>query len=119
MSYVLATTLKNTRLSDVVTAIGATGKLVIMDASSNVLATLPLNNPCGSVSGGVLTFNVTGVSASATGAGNAAKAKVTDGTNDIITGLTVATSGADITINNVSIAIGQTVDLTSGSITHG
>jgi hypothetical protein len=119
MAVTYTTTVKNTRLSDVVTALGATGKLVIMTSADAVLATLPLNNPAGSVSGGVLTFNVTGVSASASATGTAAKAKLTDGTNDVLTGLTVGTSGTDVIINNTSITSGQTVTLTSGSITHG
>jgi hypothetical protein len=120
MSVTYRTTLKTTRMNAVVTDIGAAGKLVIgTSGMAAVLATLPLNNPVGTVSGAVLTINVTGVSASATGTGTAAAAKITDGTNDIVTGLTVATSGADITINNASVTSGQTVTLTSGSITHG
>lgn len=119
MSVTYRTSLKTTRMNAVVTDVGATGKLVIMDGSSVVLATLPLNNPIGTVSGAVLALNAAGVSAAAGASGTAALAKITDGTNDIVTGLTVAASGADINISNVSIASGQTVSLTSGNITHG
>jgi hypothetical protein len=37
---------------------------------------------------------------------------------DVVTGLTVGTSGSDINLNSVSITNGQTVTLTSGTITH-
>lgn len=119
MSVTYRTSLKTTRMNAVVTDVGATGKLVIMDGSSAVLATLPLNNPIGTVSNGVLTLNAASVSAAASASGTAALAKITDGTNDIVTGLTVAASGADINVSNVSIASGQTVSLSSGTITHG
>lgn len=120
MSITYRTTLKTTRMNAVVTDIGTTGKLIIGTAGmASTLATLSLNNPAGSVSGAILTLDATSVSASASGTGTAAAAKITDGTNDIITGLTVNTSAADIIINNTSITSGQTVSLTSGSITHG
>ena|SRR5690242_10931223 len=120
MAAIYSTALKNTNLNDVVSALGATGKLVIGTAGmATVLATLPLANPVGSVASGVLTFTTTGVSASASASGTAAAAKFTDGTNDVITGLTVGTSGTDIILSSTAISSGQTVNITSGSITHG
>lgn len=121
MSVTYATTLKTTRMTAVVTAVGATGKLVIGTAAmAATLATLALKNPIGTVANGVLTIDVSGgVSVSATGTGTAAAAKITDGTSDIVTGLTVGTSATDIIISNTSVNTGQTVSLTSGSLTHG
>jgi hypothetical protein len=120
MSVTYATSLKTTRMTAVVTAVGAAGRLIIgTSGMAATLATLPLANPMGTVSGAVLTVTTTGVSASATGTGTAAAAKITDGTNDLITGLTVGVSASDIIISNTSVNTGQTVSLTSGSLTHG
>ena len=53
--------------------------------------------------------------------GTAAAARIrtaaSDGT-DIITGLTVGTSGADINLDSVTITAGQTITINSASITH-
>lgn len=120
MSVTYSTSVKNARLTAVLTAIGAAGQLVIGTAGmAAVLASLALNNPAGSVAAGVLTFNASGVSAAASASGTAAEAKITDGTNDLITGLTVGTSGTDIVISNTNVSSGQTVTLNSGSITAG
>lgn len=119
MAVVYNTTLKNTRMTAVVSAIGTTGKLVIGTTGlGTVLATLSLSATAGTVAGGILTFNAI-TSATAGNTGTAAEAKITDGTNDIVTGLTVGTSGANINLSSTSITTGDTVAITSGSITHG
>ena len=119
MSVVYRTSLKNTRMSAVVTDIGATGKLVIgTSGMAATLATLNLSATAGTVAAGVLTFNAI-TSATASGTGTAAEAKITDGTNDIVTGLTVGTSGTNIVLSSVAVTSGDTVSITSGTITHG
>jgi hypothetical protein len=118
MAIVYNATLKNTRLTDVVNALGATAKLVLMDSSSVVLATIALANPVGTVAAGVLTFTMP-QSATVGTTGTVAKAKLTDGTNDVITGLTVGTSGADINFNGVNWTSGDTATMNSLSITAG
>lgn len=56
-------------------------------------------------------------SANATGSGRAAAARIKDGgSTNIVTGLTVGTSGTDIVLNSVSITTGQQVSITSGSL---
>lgn len=124
MSVVYNTTLKNTRLTDVVTAIdtGGAGYLEIGDAlMAHVLSTIVFNSTCGTVTGGVLTFSGTPlVDASADRTGTAAAAEVFSGGNTlIISGLTVGTSGSDINLSSTSIVAGQSVTLTSATITHG
>jgi hypothetical protein len=124
MSVVYNTTLKNTRLTDVVTAIdtGGAGYLEIGDALfAHVLSTIHFNTVCGTVTGGVLTFSGTPlVDASAARSGTAATAEVFSGGNTlIISGLTVSTSAADINLSSTSIVAGQSVTLTSATITHG
>jgi hypothetical protein len=124
MSVVYNTTLKNTRMTAVVTAIdtGGAGYLEIgTSGMGTVLATIDFLSTCGTVSGGVLTFSGTPLTdATAANSGTAAAAEVFSGGNTlIISGLVVATSGADINLSSTSIVSGEPVTLTSASITHG
>lgn len=135
MSVTYSSTLKDKRLqlvSDYIagktaaasTGTATAGNLIIgtsaLSGATGVLATLPLNTTPGTVSGGVLTLNASGVTASASATGTAAIAELRDNAGTVIvSGLTVGTSGTDITINSTSISSGQTVTLTSGTITHG
>lgn len=123
MSVVYNTPLKNTRLTDVVNAIdtGGAGYIEIGTAGmASVLVTLPFQNPCGSVSGGVLSFLGTPFTADAANSGIAAAAAVYDGAGLlIISGLTVGTSGSDINLSSTSIVASQPVTLTAATITHG
>lgn len=127
MSVVYTTTLKNTRLTSVVTAIDASGNGLLKFGAAggftggNLLSTITFNATAGTVSGGVLTFSGTPlVDSSAANTGTATQAKVQDGSPaDVITGLTVSTSAADINLSSTSIVAGQSVTLTSATITHG
>ena len=100
------------------------GTLVIgtsgLSGATGVLASLPLNATPGTVSGSVLTLDVTDVSAAATATGTAALAELRDNAGGVIcSGLTVGTSATDIIIGSTDITDGQLVILTSGTITHG
>lgn len=122
MAVNYSTAVKNARLDAVVTAIGVSGRLEIgTSAMGAVLAVIPLNSTAGTTSGGVLTFSgfpKSDTSADATG--TAAAARIRDSSNvDVITGLTVGTSGTDIILDTTSITVGQTVTITSAAITHG
>jgi len=125
MSVVYSTTLKNTRMTDVVTAIGAAGFLnIYTSGGTTLLATIPLANPAGSVTGGVLTFGGMPITeASANASGTAAVATVSTATGGtgtvIISGLTVSSTSGDIVLSSTNIVAGQPVTITSGSITHG
>ena len=127
MSVTYSTALKNTRMTDVVTAIdnGGAGSLLFGAVGgftgSNLLATITFAATCGTVSGGVLTFSSTPlVDASAANTGTATQAEVEDGVGHVvISGLTVGTSASDINLSSTSIVAGQSVTLTSASITHG
>jgi hypothetical protein len=60
------------------------------------------------------------LSATASATGTAALAEFRNNAGTVIvSGLTVATSGGDITINSTAISSGQTVQVTAGTITHG
>ena len=122
MAVTYVDSLKNTRLDDVTTAIGASGKLEIGTAGmAVVLATILLANPAapGAV-GGVLTLTMPQSDASADASGTAAAARIRTGADaDVVTGLTVGTSGTDIILNSTSITAGQQVTIDSATITHG
>ena len=123
-------------MSDLVTAIGATGALMILTGaqpasvatvdSGTVLAVLSLSATAGTASGGVLTFNsITSATASATGTAahflicttnNTANCVAASSSTRIIQG-SVATSGADLNFGSVAFSSGQTVSVTSFTIT--
>jgi hypothetical protein len=114
------------RLNGVITAIddSGTGKLLLQTAGNVTLSTITLANPCGTASGGVLTFTGAVFDVSAANTGTAVKAVIQDGAgNTMISGLTVGIplSGADIILSNglssLLITAGQTVELLSGQIT--
>ncbi len=100
----------------------AAGTLEIGTAAmASVLAILTLADPCGTAVNGVLTFDfdpdITDASANNTGTAAEARIKDSDG-NIIISGLTVGTAATDIVLDSTSITAGQSVTLTTGTITH-
>lgn len=134
MAVTYSSTLKSNRMqivADLVagktfaasTGSATAGTLVIgtsaLSGATGVLATFTLGSTPGTVSGGVLTVSGTPLTATASATGTAAKAEFRDNAgNVIVTGLTVGTSSADIIINATAISTGQTVTLSSGTITH-
>lgn len=123
MAVTYTTAVKSARMTAVVNEIDAgagAGKLKIRDSGNTILATITLTDPCGTVSNGVLTFDFDpDISTTASASGTAANAIITD-SNDVtvISGLTVGTSGTDIILDSTSITSGQTVTITTGTITH-
>lgn len=125
MAVTYSTAVKTLRMQAVADAIDAgvgAGTLEIgTTAMGTVLATFQLTEPCGTVSGAVLTLDfdpdISDTSADATGTAAAAQIKNGDGTV-VISGLTVGTSGTDIVLDNTSITATQTVTLTAGTLTH-
>ena len=100
---------------------GANGVLRLLDMSGNILSSLPLARPSGSVSGRVLTFNgLSLVDPAAAASGSATGARVEDSTGAIIiSGLTVgASTASDIVLSPTSaIVSGQTVAIQQATIT--
>jgi len=124
MAVIYAAALKTTRMNSVVTAIdvgAGAGKIKIyVTGGGTLLAELPCSDPCGTVSGAILTFSAITSDASANNSGTAAEATITDSDdNVIVSGLTVGTAASNINLNSVTITAGQTVALTSGTLTHG
>lgn len=125
MAVTYTTALKNTRMTDVLTAIdieASAGKLEIGTAAmATTLVTFTLADPSGTVAAGVLTLDFDpDISAVAAATGTAAAARIRTGADaDVVTGLTVGTSGTDIILDSTSITSGQTVTIQTGTITHG
>ena len=122
MSVNYVTAVKNTRMTAVRDAIDAgagAGKLKIYTAAyASLLVEIALNDPCGTVASGILTFTGLPKSGVAGNNGVAAIARLTDSTDTLVAdGITVGTVGTDIIIDNTNIANGQTVNFNSGTIT--
>lgn len=124
MAVNYTTAVKNARMTAVRDQIDggpAAGVLQIGTAGmAAVLAEFTLDDPCGTVASGVLTFSGFPKSdTSANNTGTAAAARIRDSVGtDVVTGLTVGTSGADIVLDSVSITAGQTVTINSATLTH-
>lgn len=125
MAVTYSTTLKNTRMDAVTTAIGTSGKLVIGTASlsgaTGVLATITLSSSAfGASSSGVITLAGVPLSVAIAAAGTAAKAELrTSADVVIVSGLTVGTSATDVIVGNTNFQTGTNVNVTAGTITHG
>lgn len=125
MSVNYSTATKTARMNAVVSSIGASGKLKLFTSADVLLATFTLAATAGTVSGAVLTFSdanggASGIlSTTASAAGTAAKASITTSADvDVITGLTVGTSGTDLVMDNNVLAVGQAATIDSATITH-
>ena len=123
MGVIYNAALRTARLNAVVAAIDAgsgPGKIEIgTSGMGTLLAELTLSDPCGTVSGDILTFATITQDSSANASGTAAAAQIKDSTGTVVvSGLTVGTSGADIIFSSVAITAGQPVPMTSAAIAH-
>jgi hypothetical protein len=124
MAIIYTTAVKNARLDAVVAQIDAGAGAGVLQIGTtgmaSILAEITLNDPSGTSSGGVLTFSGFPKSdTSANNSGTAAAARIRDSNGvDIITGLSVGITASDINLDSVSITSGQTVTITSATITH-
>ena len=125
MSVVYSSTAINDRLQGVVTAIGSGGGpgSLKLNAGAATVSTIALAFPCGTVSGGILTFTGTLLDPSAAATGIVDGATIVNSNGDtIVSGLSVGIplSGADIVINNglntTLINAGQVVSVLSAQI---
>lgn len=126
MSVVYPNATKVARMNAVVSTIGAGGKLKLFTAGDALLATFALATTPATVAGaGVMTFaDANGATAgilntTASAGGTATKATVTTSADvDVITGLTVGTTGTDLILDNNVLASTQAVTINSAVITH-
>ena len=115
--------LKTTRMNDVKTDIdvgAGAGDIEFCSASyASVLATITLSDPCGSVTGDVLTLTMPKSDTSADATGTAAVARIKESAGTVIVNnLTVGTSATDIILTSLAITAGDTVTLSSATLTH-
>ena len=124
MAVNYAATLKSTRMQAVIAAIDAgagPGTLEICTAAfASVLAVIPLSDPSFTEAGGVITMaGVPKSDAAADATGTAAAARIKDSNAVVVVNnLTVGVGTGDIQLNSTAINAGQTVTITSGTITH-
>lgn len=136
MTIGLASALRDSRLTlikDAIDAGSGPGKCLFYTTdrpatgaaitTQTLLSSITLNDPCGTVSAGVLTFDVDPVptDSSADDTGDAVWARIVTSADAFVADLSVGTtsSGADIIMNTVSIVSGLTVSIVSASITEG
>ena len=116
--------LKSTRMAAVIAAIDTNASPATLEIGTTGMATvlcaITLGKPSFTEAGGVITMTGAPKSGTASASGAAAAARIKDGGGTVIpvSGLTVGTSGSDINLNSVTIANGQTVTISSGTITH-
>ena len=122
MAVNYAATLKSTRMQAVIAAIdvGTAGSIEIATAAfASILCIIALSKPSFTEAGGVITMAGVPKSGVAAAGGTAAIARIKDSSgNVVVNNLSVGVSGSDINLNSISITSGQTVTLSSGTITH-
>ena len=127
-----STTIRDNRLTQVVNAIdggAGAGLWRIYDGSrpstcgtaTTLLAEITLSDPCGSVSGQVLTFDNTPAltDSSANATGTATWFRLVDSTGTCCIDGNVGTSGSDLNLTTTSIVATQPVTVSSATITAG
>jgi len=96
---------------------GAGSLRVYTTGKGSLLATLPMSDPAfGSASGGVATANSITDDSSADNTGTAAEFDFIDSDTNIVLSGTVGTSGAELNFNSVEFSAGQTVSVSSFTV---
>ena len=112
----------NARLQAVVTNIDAgpgNGVMRLLSATSVTIATITLQKPSGTASGGILTFSGLPLGGPTLASGQIVAADIEDSTGTVVaSGLTVGISTSyDIYMANPNVLSAQTVSLTNATIT--
>jgi len=120
LNYSVATI--NSRLNAVISNIDAGssfGKVRLLSSSAGTVSLIPLQKPSGTVLAGILTFSGLPLAGATLLSTNIVAADVEDSTGTIvISGLTVGQSTAyDILMGTTLVSAGQTITLTSATIT--
>jgi hypothetical protein len=124
MSTIYANALKDSRMTDVITKLDAqSGNAelqLLTGVGGTLLVSITLAKPSFTEANQQITMAGVPVSGVASAAGQAMAGQFLDSAGTTwISGLTVGTSGTDIVLNNTTIAVNQTVTITSCVITHG
>lgn len=128
MALAYVTTLRNTRLDAITTAIGASGLLRIYDGSrpatggtaTTLLAQCALSGTAApGASSGVLTFSSITQDSSADATGTATWGRLTTSGGTAVADFSCGTSGSDLNLTTTSIVATQPVSVSSFVITEG
>jgi len=128
MALAYVATLRNSRLDQITSAVGASGLLRIYDgtrpatggAATTLLAELTCNATFApGAAAGVLTLNAITQDASANASGTATWFRITTSGGTAQVDGDVGTSGSDLNLTTTSITITQPVSVTSFTITEG
>ncbi len=128
MAIQYSTTHRNDCMTDIVTLAGSTAYLLIYSgsppancataASGTLLASLPMSATIGTVSSGVLTMSaITSEAAAATGTAGYWRICTSSAGTTVVAQGTVGTSGADLNFPSVSFTSGETISISSFTIT--
>lgn len=91
----------------------AGGKLVLK-IGAGVAVTYNLATPAfAAPAGGSMTMAGLPLSANATAAGDLNGAELRQSNDTVLATMTVGTAGADVTVNNINVAVDQTVNITA------
>lgn len=124
MALALATTLRNTRAADIITAMGSSGKMRFYSgtrpatggAETTVLATLTFNTAFGTATNGVIDVNETVTQTNANHvSGTPTWVRLMTSADAFVADLSI---GTDITFSG-TIATGVDITLTNCTITEG
>jgi len=130
MALSYTTAVRNSMLTDIVTAVGASGLVRIYDgtrpagpgtaiSTQVLLAELTCSATFGTVSGGVLTVSSITADSSANATGTATWFRVTTSAGAGVIDGNVGTSGSDLNLTSTGITTGQSVSIKSFTITEG
>lgn len=130
MALSYTTAVRNSMLDAIVTAVGASGLVRIYDgtrpagpgtaiSTQVLLAELTCSATFGTVSGGVLTVSSITADSSANATGTATWFRVTTSAGAGVIDGNVGTSGSDLNLPSTSTTAGQSVSITSFTITEG
>lgn len=128
MALAFATTLRNNRLDQITSSVGASGLLRIYDgtrpATGGAATTLLAELTCGATfaagaAAGVLTLNAITQDASANATGTATWFRLTTSGGTAVVDGNVGTSGSDLNLTTTSIVATQPVSCSSFTITEG
>lgn len=127
MALGYVTTLRNTRLDAITTAIGSSGKLRVFSgtkpatggAETTLLASLPLSaTAAAAASAGVLTLNAITNDTNAAASGTPTWARLTTSANGAVVDMTAGVGSGDLNFNAAIVATGI-VSCSSFVITDG
>jgi len=128
MALAYSSTLRNNRLDQIASAVGASGLLRIYDgsrpATGGAATTLLAELTCGATfaagaAAGVLTLNAITQDSSANATGTATWFRITTSGGTAVVDGSVSTSGSDLNLTTTSIVSTQPVSVSSFTITEG